>query len=312
MTTTPQPGTGPAPGVSTVIATRDRPELLAKAVAAVLAQDYDGPIEVIAVFDRSTPVTALERGSTEHRRVRVVRNERSPGLPGARNTGIALATHPLLGLCDDDDMWLPAKLRAQTAAMAATGAQASVTGIRVHYGSRVRHRTCAAALLRHDDLVRDRVTAAHPSTYLVERSVATAAGPVDELLPGGYGEDYDWLLRIARHTDIASVSEPMVEVLWHPGSFFTRRWDTIIDALSYLLDKHPEIAGDAHGAARIHGQLAFAHAAQGRRDRAWSQLRSTVRRNPGERRVLATVLVLSGLVSADQVLHLANRFGRGI
>jgi glycosyltransferase involved in cell wall biosynthesis len=300
-----------APGVSVVVATRNRPELLAKAVSAALAQDYDGPLEVIAVFDQAEPAGDLERTGSQ-RSVRVTRNARTPGLPGARNTGIALSRYPLIGLCDDDDFWLPAKLRAQTAAMQAHGARASVTSIRVHYGDRVRHRTCTTPVLRHSDLVRDRVAAAHPSSYLVEKAVADAAGPVDEVLPGGYGEDYDWLLRIARHTDIACVAEPMVEVLWHPGSFFTRRWDTIADALGYLLDKHPEIAHDRQGAARIHGQQAFALAALDKRAQSWSRWRTTVRENPIERRAAATLLVLSGLVSADRVLHTANRFGRGI
>ncbi len=204
------------PGVSVVIATRNRPELLEKAVRAALAQDYPGPIEVIAVFDQAEPVHALARDD-EHRAVRVTSNAATPGLPGARNTGISLAQHPLIAFCDDDDWWLPAKLRAQTAAMAATGARACVTSIRVHYGDKVRHRRCTSPVLRHADLVRDRVTAAHPSSYLVHREVVDQAGPVDEVLPGGYGEDYDWLLRVARLTDVACVTEPMVEVLWHPG-----------------------------------------------------------------------------------------------
>jgi hypothetical protein len=301
----------PSPGVSTVIATRDRPELLARAVRAVLDQDYDGPIEVIAVFDQAEPVTALERPG-QCRSVRVTRNARTPGLPGARNTGMALARYPLIALCDDDDRWLPAKLRAQIAAMQAQGAAAAVTGIRIRYGQRVRRRTFAAPLLRHADLVRDRVSAAHPSTFLVERSVAEAAGPVDEAIPGGYGEDYDWLLRIARHTDVACVSEPMVDVLWHPDSFFSKRWDTISEALSYLLDKHPEISNHPHGAARIHGQQAFALAARGQRPEAWSLWWTTVRDNPVERRAAATLLVLTGLMSADRVVELANRAGRGI
>ena len=299
------------PGVSVVIATRNRPELLALAVEKALGQDYPGPIEVIAVFDQAEPVAGLAVDDP-HRRVRVTANARTPGLPGARNTGIALAEHPLIAFCDDDDFWLPAKLRAQVWAMERTGAGASVTSIRIHYGDRVRHRRCTSPVLRHSDLVRDRVTAAHPSSYLVRREVAEQAGPVDEVLPGGYGEDYDWLLRVARHTDIACVTEPMVEVLWHPGSFFTRRWDTIDEALGYVLEKHPDIARDGRGAARIHGQRAFATAAVKDRAAAWSHWRATVRANPRERRALATLAVLTGLVSADRVLHIANRFGRGI
>lgn len=308
-----EPATAPgvSPGVSVVIATRNRPELLAQAVRAALGQDYDGPIEVIAVFDQAEPTPGLAVDD-DRRGVRVTRNSRTPGLAGARNTGLALARHPVVAFCDDDDSWTPAKLRAQVAAMAATGARASVTGIRIHYGDKVRRRTLDAPVLRRDDLVRSRVTAAHPSSYVVERAVAEAAGPVDEELPGGYGEDYDWLLRVAAVTDIACVSEPMVEVLWHPGSYFTRQWDTIEEALGYLLRKHPDIAADGPGAARIHGQQAFALAALGRRRDAWSRVRTTLRENPRERRAWATLLVLARLTTADRVLHAANKVGRGI
>ncbi len=297
--------------VSVVIATRNRPELLAKAVAAVLRQDYDGPIEVVAVFDQAEPDLNLER-SNEGRCVRVITNTRTPGLQGARNCGIAASSYPLLAFCDDDDLWLPAKLRAQVAAMERTGSQASVTSIRIHYGDVVRRRSLTQSVLTTADLVRDRTSAAHPSTYLVTRRVAELAGAVDEEIPGGYGEDYDWLLRVSEHTQIACVAEPMVEVLWHPGSFFTRRWDTINEALGYLVAKHPQIAADRRGAARIDGQRAFALAATGDRSAAWKMWRRTVRRNPTERRALATLAVLTKIVSADQVLHAANKVGRGI
>ena len=92
MTTSP-----PSRGVSVVIATRNRPELLAKAVSAALAQDYDGPIEVIAVFDQAEPVHELERNGEPPLRAGH-RNTRTPGLPGARNTGMAAGAVPAGGV----------------------------------------------------------------------------------------------------------------------------------------------------------------------------------------------------------------------
>jgi len=300
------------PGVSVVIATRDRPELLRRAVESAVDQEYPGPVEVLAVFDQSEPSQDL--ASSDYRRsVTVLRNARRPGLPGARNTGLIAARSPLVAFCDDDDCWLPTKLSAQVAAMNRLGARAAVAGIVVRYGNQRRERVVAQDRLTFADLVRDRVTAAHPSSYLADRAlVLNEAGLVDEDIPGGYGEDYDWLLRVARHTDIAVVGEPLVEVLWHPGSFFTRRWDTILEALQYLLDKHPELTQDRRGLARIEGQQAFALAALGRRSESWRTLRSTLRHHPWERRAMATLPVLCGLVRAETVLHMANRFGRGI
>src|SRR5690606_16150193 len=99
-----------APKVSVVMATRDRPQLLRRAVSSVLAQDYDGPIEIVLVYD-GTAIDALSdlelpTGCT----LRAVGNDRTPGLAGARNTGILTATGSLIALCDDDDEWKPSKL----------------------------------------------------------------------------------------------------------------------------------------------------------------------------------------------------------
>src|SRR5688500_10208360 len=43
------------PAVGVVIPTRNRPELLRKALDAVRAQDYPGPLRVIVVFDQAEP-----------------------------------------------------------------------------------------------------------------------------------------------------------------------------------------------------------------------------------------------------------------
>ena len=43
------------PLVSVVVPTRDRPELLRRAVGAILGQSYKGPIECLVVFDQSDP-----------------------------------------------------------------------------------------------------------------------------------------------------------------------------------------------------------------------------------------------------------------
>jgi len=43
------------PTVSVVVPTRDRPELLRRAVTAILEQTYPGPVECLVVFDQSDP-----------------------------------------------------------------------------------------------------------------------------------------------------------------------------------------------------------------------------------------------------------------
>src|SRR5258705_10944899 len=81
----------PFPTVSVVVPTRQRPELLRRALISILGQTYEGDIEILVVFDQDDPVdpgidVALGRS------IKLLRNERCIGLAGARNTGIAAAT----------------------------------------------------------------------------------------------------------------------------------------------------------------------------------------------------------------------------
>src|SRR4051812_49564612 len=47
--------TGHWPSVGVIIPTRDRPELLRRAVAGIVAQDYPGPVRTIVIFDQHDP-----------------------------------------------------------------------------------------------------------------------------------------------------------------------------------------------------------------------------------------------------------------
>ncbi|MEP6462979.1 MAG: glycosyltransferase family 2 protein [Frankiaceae bacterium] len=300
-----------SPDVSVVIATRDRPDFLRRAVAAALEQDYDGRIEVVVVFDQSSPEYSLECQSGR-RQVRIVANDRSPGLAGARNCGAEASTADLLSFCDDDDIWLPGKLRRQVQCLAG-GYDTVVTGIVIDYVGKLTERVPTPADVTLAGLIRRRSFEAHPSTVVVRRAAFVGSiGEVDEEIPGGYGEDYDWIIRAARHGTIGVVPEPLVRVLWHQASFFAGRWETILLALDYLLAKHPEFAGDPTGLARIYGQKAFAHSGLGHRREAAHWAVQALRLSWRERRPYLALLVSFGLLRPESVLRWAHAAGRGI
>lgn len=258
------------PLISVIIPTRDRPVLLRRAVQSVLSQDYPGPIECLIVFDQSEPANP-EVAVPPGRILRLLRNERSPGLAGARNSGAFAAQGTYLAFLDDDDEWLPSKLRLQVEALRRYGhAKVSATGIVVCYGRRQVARIPPESGDWFREFLRSRRMEIHPSTILVERRAFwEEIGPVDESIPGSYGEDYDWLLRAAKVTPFAIVAESLVRIYWHQGSHFSARWPMIIDALQYLLAKHPEFKREPQGLARIYGQIAFAYAASGDRNQAF-------------------------------------------
>ncbi len=53
------------------------------------------------------------RLGTPQRQVKVAANTHSPGLAGARNTGLDAARGDIVATCDDDDVWHPDKLASQ-------------------------------------------------------------------------------------------------------------------------------------------------------------------------------------------------------
>jgi glycosyltransferase involved in cell wall biosynthesis len=304
------------PTVTVVIATYHRPEPLRVAIRAVLAQDYGGPIEVIVVHDRTDPdgslVELAEGDFAGPRTIRVCRNDHTPGLAGARNTGILAATGEWVGFCDDDDEWRPRKLSTQFRALAQRPADVCVSGITVVYGDHRTDRIPDEAELTPAGLAERRVTAAHPSTVLVRRStLIDEIGLVDEEIPGSYGEDYDWLIRAVRNGPVTVAPEPLVIVHWGQ-SLFSDRWQTIIDALDYLVAKHPEFAGSRAGQAQLTGRRAFCEAALGRRADAVRDAARSIRLRWREPRGYLALLVASRLVSAPRLMDLAHRRGKGI
>ncbi len=204
------------PEVSVVIPTYNRLAMVREAVASVLAQ-REAEFELIVVDDGSTDGTAdeLERVAAlanaeraERRRMGVVRTA-NRGVAAARNTGVALASAPLIALLDSDDLWLPQKLKRQVASMR-TDPQCVISqtdeiwlrgGRRVNPGLRQRKRGGDIFL---DSL---RTCLISPSAVIMRTALLREIGGFDERMAAA--EDYDlWLRILARH-QVRLLAEPL-------------------------------------------------------------------------------------------------------
>jgi glycosyltransferase involved in cell wall biosynthesis len=296
------------PSVGVVLPTHNRPELLRKALDAVLAQEYEGELRVVVVYDRAEPDRTLVSD-----RVAVTVNTRTPGLAGARNSGILELDTELVAFCDDDDIWLPGKLAAQVEALAADpDAELASCGILIDFDDRRIARLAGTEKVTYDDLVRSRMVMVHSSTYVVRRSALIEIGMVDEEIPGSQGEDWDLALRAARRHPIVNVDQPLVRVLWGRTSYYAQAWETKIAALRWFLERYPEIGRSRVGGARVYAQIAFGHACVGRRRTAVRWAGRAFRANWREQRVPFALAVASGLVSGERVLLALHTRGRGI
>jgi glycosyltransferase involved in cell wall biosynthesis len=306
---------GEWPSVSVVVPTHNRPQLLAKTVHSILNQRYPGPLEVLVVFDRQDPVPP-DVEVPEGRRLLLLGNDRTPGPAGAYNVGALAGTGTYFALCDDDDEWLPDKLRLQVELMTShPEALFGTCGIYLGDGrtlTRNPARVPDKELLSMEDLLRSPRNELHSSTFIVRRErMLSEVGLVDEEIPGSYGEDYDWLLRAARVSPVLAVRQPLVRVRWQ-YSYFADRWPTIVEAITYQLARRPELQDQPGNLARLYGRLAFAHAAMGHRQEAYRWARMSRKLNWRQPRVYLAYLVTSGLVKPRAVMRLAHSVGRGI
>lgn len=304
------------PSISVGIATiGSRPELLRTSVQSILDQDYPGSIEVIVSYDHVEIDPLDDLIIPEHRSLVTVTNTHPRGLTGGRNTCIDAASGELMGFCDDDDYWFNNKISAQVALWQAhPEAVAISSGMTVRSGGQDIVRL-APERATFDDFLLSRITEIHPSAMLYRREdllEGSLIGPVDEDLPAGYGEDHDLLLRATRFGDVLSVQESLILVLWDRPSYFAGKWDSMTGGLTYMLQKFPEFERSPKGLARIAGQIAFAHAAQGNRKDAFAYARSAISRDPKQLRAWAALPVAAGIIPPATLLKAVQKTGRGL
>jgi len=92
----------------------------------------------------------------------VLENQRTPRAGRLTNTGIVAADTELVAFCDDDDRWLPGKLRPLVAALAAAPeATLACCGIFLEYGETVVTRVHPAPTVTFRELLRSRLMALH-------------------------------------------------------------------------------------------------------------------------------------------------------
>jgi glycosyltransferase involved in cell wall biosynthesis len=224
------------PSVGVVIPTRNRPELVRKAIAGVREQRYPGEVKVVVVFDQTEPDYLL--AATEGTQVLVLTNWRTSGLAGARNTGLLALDTEYVAFCDDDDQWRPDKLRRQVAALLAEpDSEFATCAIEVEYEGRYIPRLAGRSRVTVDELARSRMAMLHSSSFLVRREALTEGGIglVAEDAPGSQNEDWDLLLRAARRAPIVHLDEPLVRVLWGRSSHYAYEYATKISSLRWMM-----------------------------------------------------------------------------
>lgn len=148
------------PPVAVLIATRDREALLtARSLPSVLAQSHQP--DVVAIVNDGRPLTSELRralsSSISKTEVVVLDNRRAPGVAGAWNTGLAhlwgQGHRGFIAILDDDDEWDREHLQANAAAVAQSGINVVVSGLRMSVAGEEQPRPLIQSLTERDFLI---------------------------------------------------------------------------------------------------------------------------------------------------------------
>ncbi|HEX5234772.1 MAG TPA: glycosyltransferase family A protein [Silvibacterium sp.] len=204
--------------MSVVIPTHNRPELVVKAVASVLRQDFED-FQVIVVIDGEDQKTLCNLQAFSDPRLTIVDLAISVGGAEARNVGVRAASGEWVAFLDDDDEWLPRKLSRQIVAARRSKASWPVFSSRMIVRTPVQEsvrpirsydpRTSLSDFLFCRRPLKDGPFAMQTSTLLMRRELMLAV-PFRSGLARHH--DWDWLLRAERvpGAEFATVDEPLV------------------------------------------------------------------------------------------------------
>src|SRR5678816_1113469 len=101
------------PKVSVIIPTHNRAEFLRAAITSVLNQTFQD-FEIVIIDDASKDHTQEVIANFNDARIKVIHNQISKGAAGSRNIALINTSCKYIAFLDDDDEWLPEKLKIQT------------------------------------------------------------------------------------------------------------------------------------------------------------------------------------------------------
>lgn len=230
--------------VSAIITTHNRVDLLPRAIDSVLSQSYSN-IECVVVDDASDDDTmsyCQQRQDIVYVRLE---KENSRGGNHARNVGIGVAKGELIAFLDDDDYWLPDKIKKQVEIM-------DVHPDRMVYCRRKIEIVDGESVDYMDDYLceknkgdmRNRILYTFPtvtSCILLSRDAIEKIGCFDENLR--FWQESEMLIRLAQHVDFCYVDEPLVvyRLDKSDGSRLSNKFFEWRKSVEYIKNKHSEL-----------------------------------------------------------------------
>jgi len=199
------------PRVSVVIPTHNRSQLLKKALKSVLGQTYQN-FEIIVVDDGMKERAGDSVGFFNDSRIRYIAHGSEKGGSAARNTGVVNSEGAFIAFLDDDDEWLPEKLKVQMDQFENTPNNvgfcfSAVVNI---FDKKEIITTVPGGIKNYHELALESFKKFLTVTLIVKRRVFVKIGFFDEDLPSH--QEAELMIRITKMFDGVGINQPLVRV----------------------------------------------------------------------------------------------------
>jgi glycosyltransferase involved in cell wall biosynthesis len=195
--------------VSAVIPTRNRPELVMKAVSSALRQSHT-QMEVVVVIDGEDRATEERLASIGDPRLRVISLAVNVGGSEARNIGVRAARGEWVAFLDDDDEWLPQKIAVQFEVAMANKAAFPIISSRMIVRTPVMDFMAPRCLYKPGMPISEHLFCRKKfsdGAYAMQTSTLFMRRETMLTIPFRKGlkrhQDWDWLLRAAHHPGVS-------------------------------------------------------------------------------------------------------------
>jgi glycosyltransferase involved in cell wall biosynthesis len=203
------------PLVSVIVRTKDRKELLKKALRSIAFQTYR-PIEVILVNDGGQDLNLEElKNILEDVTLNYIRLENNKGRPYAGNVGLKNASGEFIGFLDDDDEFFPEHIEALVKFLINSNYGAAYTDSLYLFQERIGNEyvTVKEKVLFSDDYNYQKLLISNYIpilNILFKKELLSKTGLFDEDLD--VHEDWDLWIRLGQYTDFYHIKKITAKV----------------------------------------------------------------------------------------------------
>jgi len=264
------------PKVSVIIPTHNRAEFLHSAITSVLNQTFQD-FEIIIIDDASNDHSREVIANFNDARIKVRHNQVSKGAAGARNIAIMNSNCEYIAFLDDDDEWLPEKLKIQACLL--DNSPPEVGGVCTGYFTIEKSgRILSTVNPEMIDLSKGNPIAT--SSILLRRECFEKCGMFDESMLAC--SDYDMWIRMSKKFCFKIVKNTLMKYYINENGL-TFNYEKKVRSLEILLRKHENFfKKDYKGYSKQYFELGVFYCYNGELQKGRRAFSKSIRKNPFE------------------------------